>query len=387
MLNSAQQGSLPRLISTATEGKVPLWQLYEPDDQMFKRQKTNNGSWKKVGKLCVDAMEEILQIPEENPNAHIECTRPGEAGRGHALNFRRSLFAGTTPQKRAPLWEHQMNCRRASKLPHDEDDQLPWSGQPMDEAFEADQSDVVYTIHGLPCFVPSNGYLQLKDRCEDNRRRFKEYVTGKTMKLPNDDQQTLGLSYVQRRKRTYHEIVAECACWTTRLNVGQRFELHSEDIPPLPNNEQLRFRKLCCQRAIVAYHIPFKHPATWPIEGVIAANTFGGMDRRCLQLMHSCRAGRLRKVFFHLSPILASDLGWENDNDQKLCDVENIALAAWGYHRLHASQGSPMMMGYGELLVSCGFTKMMMQNLTKDVRGLPKIPEPQVMNYTEWFPG
>ena len=38
-------------------------------------------------------------------------------------------------------------------------------------------------------------------------------------------------------------------------------------------------------------------------------------------------------------------------------------------------------------MVSCGFTKSMIMNLTKDDRGLPKVSEPEHMNYTEWFPG
>ena len=44
------------------------------------------------------------------------------------------------------------------------------------------------------------------------------------------------------------------------------------------------------------------------------------------------------------------------------------------------------MMGFGELLVGCGFTKRMIQNLEKDERDLPKITEGGNMNYTEWMP-
>ena len=40
-----------------------------------------------------------------------------------------------------------------------------------------------------------------------------------------------------------------------------------------------------------------------------------------------------------------------------------------------------MTMGYGEFLVSAGFTKLMLQNLKKDARGLTMEPDFRDMNY------
>ena len=113
-LYSAMDNTSPRLISTTAEGKVPIWQQYAHDDEIFKKHKPDNNGWRTVNSVCADAMERILTMLQDNPKAYIDCTRPGESGRGNAQNFRLCLFAGGVPQKRAAQWDHQMNCIRTS---------------------------------------------------------------------------------------------------------------------------------------------------------------------------------------------------------------------------------------------------------------------------------